>query len=50
MNPDSASGYEEWVKSSDQSKVWIKPSGEVIRLQRVWRKDGLKKYNERQNY
>ncbi|WP_239327081.1 RHS repeat domain-containing protein [Snodgrassella gandavensis] len=47
---DSAGGYEKWVKNSDQSKVWIKPSGEVIRLQRVWRKNGLKKYNERQNY
>jgi RHS repeat-associated protein len=48
--PDSAGGYEQWVRSSDQSKVWIKTSGEVIRTQRVWQKNGLKKYNERQNY
>ncbi|WP_239428540.1 hypothetical protein [Snodgrassella communis] len=48
--PDSAGGYEQWVRSSDQSKVWIKTNGEVIRIQRVWQKNGLKKYNERQNY
>ncbi|PIT09048.1 hypothetical protein BGI29_05675 [Snodgrassella communis] len=48
--PDSAGGYEQWVRSSDQSKVWIKTNGEVIRTQRVWQKNGLKKYNERQNY
>ncbi|WP_369608871.1 hypothetical protein ABV523_18725 [Snodgrassella alvi] len=48
--PDSPSGYEQWIRKSDSSTVWIKPSGEVIRTKRVWRQDGLRKYNERQDW
>ncbi|WP_370580036.1 RHS repeat domain-containing protein [Snodgrassella alvi] len=45
----SKGGYETW-KGPNGSKVDIKPSGEVIRTQRVWQKDGLKKYSERQDW
>ncbi|EHO5065225.1 hypothetical protein KLQ07_003188 [Salmonella enterica] len=45
----SPEGYETWV-GPDGAKVTIKPSGEVIRTQRVWTSDGSKKYSERQDY
>lgn len=33
-----------------QITVNIKPTGEVIRTQRVWNSDRTKKYSERQDY
>ncbi|MGP5494667.1 PAAR-like domain-containing protein [Psychrobacter celer] len=49
-----SSKYEVWKKDavgeSGQMVVNIKPTGEVIRTQKVWKKDGSGKYSERQDY
>lgn len=46
--------YEVWKKNAEgdegQITINIKPTGEVIRSQQVWRKDGSRKYAERQDY
>jgi hypothetical protein len=48
-NGQSQGGYETW-KGPEGVTVTIKPSGEVIRTQRVWKADGSGKYSERQDY
>ncbi|WP_176700225.1 VENN motif pre-toxin domain-containing protein, partial [Gilliamella sp. App2-1] len=48
-NGQSQGGYETW-KGSDGVTVTIKPTGEVIRTQRVWKSDRSGKYSERQDY
>ncbi|WP_202976381.1 DUF6862 domain-containing protein, partial [Candidatus Schmidhempelia bombi] len=48
-NGQSQGGYETW-KGPDSVTVTIKPTGEVIRTQRVWKSDRSGKYSERQDY
>lgn len=48
-NGQSQGGYEIW-KGPDGVTVTIKPTGEVIRTQRVWKSDRSGKYSERQDY
>ncbi|WP_176702074.1 VENN motif pre-toxin domain-containing protein, partial [Gilliamella sp. Bim3-2] len=48
-NGQSQGGYETW-KGPDGVTVTIKPTGEVIRTQRVWKSDRSGKYSERQDY
>jgi hypothetical protein len=45
----SAGGYETW-KGPNGVKINIKPTGEVIRSQKVWSADKVRKYGERQDY
>ncbi|WP_253306911.1 hypothetical protein [unidentified bacterial endosymbiont] len=45
----SAGGYERWV-GPNGVKINIKPTGEVIRTQKIWAADKSKKYGERQDY
>jgi uncharacterized protein (DUF2147 family) len=45
----SPNGYETW-KGPDGVTITIKPTGEVIRTQKVWKSDGSGKYSERQDY
>lgn len=50
----SSTKYEVWKKDatgdSGQTVVTIKPTGEVIRTQKVWKQDKSGKYSERQDY
>ncbi|MDI7237167.1 polymorphic toxin type 10 domain-containing protein [Leptospira santarosai] len=49
-NPRASEGGYVTYKGPDGKKVTVKPTGEVITTQKVWAKDGLKKYPERLDY
>lgn len=50
----TSSTYETWKKPAQgeqgQITINIKPTGEVIRTQKVWNADRTRKYGERQDY
>ncbi len=49
-NPSTSEGGYVTYKGPDGKKVTVKPTGEVITTQKVWAKDGSKKYPERLDY
>ncbi|WP_082270042.1 polymorphic toxin type 10 domain-containing protein, partial [Leptospira interrogans] len=49
-NPRASEGGYVTYRGPDGKKVTVKPTGEVITTQKVWAKDGSKKYPERLDY
>ncbi|WP_235596883.1 hypothetical protein, partial [Leptospira alstonii] len=49
-NPRTSEGGYVTYKGSDSKEVIVKPTGEVIVTQKVWAKDGSKKYPQRLDY